>query len=263
MSRFGVTLPTGTSTPDVVRDITAINTRLEAVGCTFDIGTLASRPAASADQKGKLYLVTDRGRPNIGLKTFCDGTQWGVIENKPVGVAGSNFPGSIGFSPVDDDEIDWDYGVLGRTWRLRYTASKPSQKWMPVGAAAIMAEGGAGVLVPVSGSSFVNIAGNLLPVPAAGRYRLVVSGDYVLQTNAPVGQLYARAWTGSGSDWTDAYALSGYLYATNLPQNTMFQCEFTSTGAGHVDVQGARVSGTGTIQFGRIQATLEPLELGT
>jgi hypothetical protein len=42
VTRFGITLPAGASTPDVVRDITAVNTAIESLAARYEQGTLSA-----------------------------------------------------------------------------------------------------------------------------------------------------------------------------------------------------------------------------
>lgn len=79
-ARFGVTLPTGASTPDVVRDITAITTALEAIGAQYSQGTRAARPSAAI--AGRFYIATD-----AGVLYYDTGSAWLIFATTPLSYA--------------------------------------------------------------------------------------------------------------------------------------------------------------------------------
>jgi hypothetical protein len=79
VTRFGITLPTGASTPDVVRDITAVNTAIESLAARYEQGTLSARPAAAAANAGEYYFATD-----ALAVFFSTGTAWNLIGSVPL-----------------------------------------------------------------------------------------------------------------------------------------------------------------------------------
>lgn len=76
-ARFGITLPTGASTPDVVRDITAVTTALESTGAMYSQGTIGALPTAAI--AGRIYFATDQK-----ALYYDTGSAWSLIASQPL-----------------------------------------------------------------------------------------------------------------------------------------------------------------------------------
>lgn len=162
-------------------------------------GTLAARPAASADAEGQLYQATDNG----GL--YRNGSSWTTIKPPLV----SSLPGS----PADGDEVYYVADATnGVVWHLRYrSAASGSYKWEYVGGGPLQHY--IATAENTTSTSYANLTtvGPQVTVPLAGDYD-VEFGAAIIPTQglgAPgwgspkqASMSYAKGATAAADTWS-------------------------------------------------------------
>lgn len=228
-TRLALPYPSGTDTVDVVRDVSALATKLDPSTAIFLQGTAGARPAAGV--QGRFYWATD-----TKVLTYDNGTTWelasgtlevysGTAQPAPrdtyvLWIDSDEPPGynprpsvvtSLPANPVDGDECYYRFlptttpaTTVPLVWHLRFDAANGA--WLPVGdQRPILAVYSTGVSAAMGAGSWGTFDANdpRLTVPLAGTYECETG---ISEAYSPTPANFNVGLGKNGTVWAEASA---------------------------------------------------------